>query len=101
MSTSPEKTEIQPALTPEEWRSKTATRGDVELFVHVSGPETLYALAALCLHSQPFGFTWEDVDFLQYNAARARSRHGDLIAEAFDFDGLADRIAALLPPRGP
>ena len=51
------------------------------------------ALAALCLHGQPFGFTWEDVDRLRaecYPPGRT---------PLFELMHLANRIAALLPPR--
>lgn len=65
--------------------------------VDVGLPKVRHALAALCLYGQPFGFTWDDVRFLRAEAENARKFHGDLIAESFDFDGVADRIAALLP----
>lgn len=48
------------------------------------------AAAALALFDQPAGFTWEDVDRL-----RALPESADSPALA----NLADRIAALLPPR--
>ena len=55
-----------------------------------------HALAALCLHEQPFGFTREDVELLQ-------SLDHSYLASYIDYkeDGyanLASRIEALLPP---
>lgn len=41
-------------------------------------------------------FTKEDVAFLRSEAESARKNHNPLIAEAFDFDDLADRIAQSL-----
>lgn len=64
----------------------------------------LHALAALALHGQPFGFTWEDVDLLRRAAEDAGvGLYGEEErAEAGrDFSALAARIAALLPPRNP
>lgn len=60
--------------------------------------------AALCLHGQPFGFTWEDVDRLREFARddEANDRVGDqCFGQEFQrwARELADRIAALLPPR--
>lgn len=69
--------------------------------IHGNGvdPEIRHATAALCLYGQPFGFTQEDVDFLRQQASGAEasdSRGADVGA----FTDLADRIAALLPPKG-
>lgn len=63
-------------------------------------PEDCHKLAALALHGQPFGFSHEDVGFL-------RSRcffesHGIGCGDEAGkcrYCDLADRIAALLPPR--
>lgn len=115
--------EIKPALTPEEWAGEQpAMNRDDVLIYHdppprgggcigitdrdpddpssvVILPEHRHALAALALHGQPFGFTWEDVDLLR---EEARSEYA--IPDGMGFTGqelldLADRIAALLPPR--
>lgn len=59
---------------------------DVQGYGFQSGGKNLHALAALCLHGQPFGFTWEDVRVLR------EQFHVNLLQD------LADRIAALLPP---
>lgn len=94
---------IPPALTPEEWKERTATRGQWHDAVEVTGFDTIvvvrggaesvfptparHALAALCLYQQPFGFTQEDVAML-----RSPWTHPDELAS------LAARISALLPP---
>lgn len=113
-----EATKVEPALTPEEWGGPGAVPGKVspgigrvvkagdsvglELFkpkVQAKIPEALrHALAALCLHDHPFGFTWEDVDELRREAEWCRTKSHNLgVAE--NLEDLADRIAALLPPR--
>jgi hypothetical protein len=60
-------------------------------------------VAALALHGQPFGFTWADVDAIRGAADEAEQEarpYPSGIPEArAPFDSLADRIAALLPPR--
>lgn len=63
-----------------------------------------HAGAALLLHGQPFGFTWEDVDMVRVWASELEAMY-DSIDELSAYDNwqrwksLADRIAALLPPR--
>lgn len=110
-----EGTRAEPALTDEEWLGchnlytdaadrdwfvfEEATDGQV--FVgcddHSTGthPEQRHALAALALHNQSFGFTWEDVDRLRGLEYMHLDRHEDGPTIA----SIADRIAALLPPR--
>ncbi|MSP63224.1 MAG: hypothetical protein EXR72_23365 [Myxococcales bacterium] len=66
--------------------------------MRVPGRQARHLHAALCLYGQPFGFTWEDVDGLR---ALAESLGGTIhnpesVAPLRD---LADRIAAMLPPR--
>lgn len=96
--------EIKPALTAEEWAQNAKTDhgdgirllSDAEVRIGTrevfAATKELHALAALALHGQPFGFTWNDVDIID-------------IAAACDYEGsaklcaLRDRIAALLPPR--
>jgi hypothetical protein len=113
---------IAPALTPEEWaegkKAKAFTseykgvlpfeeavhRGSAYGFAladqyettSTNDPELMHAAAALCLHGQPFGFTWEDVKMLRDNVASQGPRESAFGA----FLNLADRIAALLPPEG-
>lgn len=121
--------EIKPALTPEEWAKEEVQRftraagrfdagltSDGRLELAVGWEETgddayrvyhpiddRHALAALALHGQPFGFDWEDVDALR-NASAAVSSYAiddDQWSSSGRLDRLADRIAALLPPRKP
>lgn len=56
-----------------------------------------HCLAALCLHGQPYGFTWADVELIRYALGLVHGA-GDW-EDAKVLDSLADRIAALLPPR--
>ena len=85
---------------------------------------TRHGLAALCLYGQPYGFTWEDVDRVNtvadhFQRAIDHPPHTDdwhqsihasgLTAKEFfarqiakdvtPWRSLADRLAALLPPR--
>ena len=66
-----------------------------------------HALAALCLHGQPFGFTQYDVNCLRVVATYSRTigdaflHHPDGSSRANKLDDLADRIEALLPPKAP
>jgi hypothetical protein len=105
-------TETQPALTPEEWArwregetffggmNARRERGgimveqdsDDEVWVN---DENRAALAALALHGQPFGFTWEDVDAIRTTATYLHDGGEDQL------HAIADRIEALLPPREP
>ena len=116
---------VKPAMTAERWAhdEMSAEVGENTLFAYVSrdghrfAPGVMalgwngdqmnpldtrarHALAALALHGQDFGFTWEDVDML-----RDCSGWMDLgepwPKEASALRDLADRIAALLPPREP
>lgn len=114
------KKKVTPALTPEEWATKTRNGSDPAYFpvrtiklaeysdaegvwnsltlkgqggaVLVNHPD-LHALAALALHGQPFGFTREDVSDLLW----IRGTHPDIdLGERMT--SLANRIEALLPP---
>lgn len=107
--------DVKPALTAENWAHEEmgAEVGENTLFAYISGDgcrfppgvmavgwngdpmnpldsDARHALAALAFHGQDFGFTWEDVDALRMAAD---------ITEAGIFYDIADRIAALLPPR--
>lgn len=94
---------MKPALTREEWEAHENLLGrrlpiewepgSVKYLEH----EFRHAIAALCLYGQPFGFTREDVELLRELANDEESplwpgRYGD------EFNNLADRIEALLPP---
>lgn len=105
---------IEPALTAKEWRDleEVPVAGDPIVLRIVTTaqdtmgepkPKRLHYVAALALHSQPFGFTWEDVKRLRALANDAEARHDESI-ELTDFEEMeywnhfADRISALLPP---
>lgn len=120
-------TQVNPALTPEQWAVKHYNLKDFDSDIQVFPPdpvmgrveETLsvggccydysyhhsyhhdaarHALAALALVGQPFGFTWDDVDALH---RVVQSSVGDWTPNNSELRALdiADRIAALLPPR--
>lgn len=94
--------EINPAYDPEDWPDPTTDRlSEADAHWENAHGECMgrHQAAARALLDQPFGFTWEDVDLL---------RNG-LIYEQYEyaahtipfFNDLANRIAALLPPRQP
>jgi len=96
--------EIKAALTPEEWATEIRCAaapdfGEWEVGIaNVAAYETqrpLHAIAAACLHNQPFGFTREDVRWLRgiLKATGDTEGRGWYMA-----DSIADRIEALLPP---
>jgi hypothetical protein len=114
---------VKPALSAEEWAERRVSAGDeaVEAYctLHVGKDGRLYAaagdgrdyygkgdglvarphaLAALCLHGQPFGFTREDVRLLRNAADDYRDGENHLWPIGGGLLALADRIEALLPP---
>jgi hypothetical protein len=123
---------MKTALTPQEWEELRAGRANLEIWddphpgsgilgvedqsedaprgyarVH---PDARHALAALALHDQAFGFTWEDVDRLREAVNDIDFSHiadpeqrklmelDTRVMRAWMLD-LADRVADLLPPR--
>ena len=106
---------IGPALMPNEWanlsekpglRAVELARGilllsndeiGVEAALMTLTPRERHQAAALCLNDQACGFTWDDVDLLRTAGSRLES---DAPALKATVDDLAERIAALLPPRG-
>lgn len=100
-------TSITPALTPEQWAEVREDKlGEGDFLDSYGGEHSVrggreHALVALLLHNQPFGFTWGDVDLLRATAQYVV--RGDRLnlwgREADRLNALADRIAALLPPR--
>lgn len=111
--------DVRPALTPDEWRAGKAYRdrdenyalkighgfavevefSDDEEFQYAEvgiGGDAGHALAALALHNQPYGFTWEDVDMLR---AMPDGTGYASVDDPERFASVIDRIAALLPPR--
>jgi hypothetical protein len=105
--------EIQPALTPEQWRKQEATDRtwfiehdgvalweDGSVTVEEHGPIARHGTAALCLYGQPFGFTQEDVEMLQavHDTRVAQARAIGVAYGHPQWLRLIERIAALLPP---
>lgn len=115
--------QIQPALSSDEWKELKADRrkpnGPYEHAVYIGQygvcindeeeyegacvrESARHALAALCLHQQPYGFTQAMVDIL-----RERACLGKEVMSAVScpeevtciFCQIADRIEALLPPK--
>lgn len=112
--------EVRPALSPQEWSRNevfsygrrgpriAADEDSIEFDDGIdpqhgaSFRERRHAVGALALHGQPFGFTWADVDAIRREVSLIRSetspRMQDDPATARQ-STIADRIAALLPPR--
>ena len=118
----------KPALTPEEWTEclrdpldygrPPMMHGQFLVFAGIPEPiSRLDAMAALCLHEQPGGFTHEDVTRHRNSAKAIRvNLESQGPVGTWDFqqeeisskkrhaawhDSMADRIEALLPPEGP
>ncbi len=112
----------EPALTPEQWAARecpapgglvlcgdspdAVTIESVGMAATVSvRREGLHALTALALHGQSFGFTHRDVTALRIAARDAFRAAGDVgpmhagFELGTDLTSIADRIAALLPPK--
>lgn len=106
---------IKPALTAEEWASRVRFGTDDAILpmkrarlaeysnedgnwngltlkgeagIVCVNPPDMHAIAALALYGQPFGFTRKDVKALRHLGWPA-------------YEGIADRIEALLPPEIP
>jgi hypothetical protein len=92
---------VEPALTPEEWAFSDPVADDQ--WENAYGENMgRHAAAALALYGQPFGFTHADVDLLRGNLETCVDERGSLyLADEHEskLQDLADRIAALLPPR--
>jgi hypothetical protein len=112
---------ITPALTPGEWEAHSMNRsGRVGIFAtpgsHVSvvdeiGAEGVgipardcHALAALCLHGQPFGFTRDMAGaigaLIEIVSGQRPATVAELREHVLNADAAAARITALLPPDG-
>jgi len=98
----------EPALTAEEWRNvlplaDVEDRGQLIIGGLGEGREDFRRIAALALYGQPFGFTRDDVTAIRF-AREALERFGAAVGEplsgeiAGQYESLADRIEALLPP---
>ncbi len=101
--------EIKSALTAEEWANGRTEKGytfnRVGVDVWFGSPnetdplvmvQNRHAMAAICLHGQPFGFTREDVIALR--AMQDRINFEALDRGIPSVKDLADRIESLLPP---
>jgi len=107
---------IKNALTAEEWKPgkhgqitwKRWTGSQVEKYKmghmditndgYALNAKDQHAVAAICLHDQPFGFSWEDVEILRkipFNEAGCER----FVGYGGPYRRLADRIQALLPPK--
>jgi hypothetical protein len=94
--------EIKPALNQAEWEYVTrsdsfVSQGGIRLYLEenyrIRIDESPAKIAALALYGQPFGFTREDVELLQYVAPFCDMKE--------DYDAvmaLAAKVEALLPP---
>lgn len=107
---------LQPALTAKQWADSypfgsTLKFDKDEALLDTTGGEwgdvsiPRHALAALCLHGQPFGFAWKDVWELHSIAASIRTESDAglslpvlTLADAETLERVASRIQALLPP---
>jgi hypothetical protein len=97
---------MKPALTAEEWaKGKPGVFGwdDGSAFVDwrngTTGAEAPHAIAAVCLHGKSFGFTWDDVEMVRNAVGMIESEWGSDGNMGGPLLDVADRIAALLPPR--
>lgn len=98
--------EIRPALTPEEWQNFAPLDRTLAHFAPALAANNAHGAAALALHGQPHGFTWDDYYELIDNAHEIERDCGPpefLLPEwkqrVDALRSLAARIAALLPPR--
>jgi hypothetical protein len=101
----PNPTTITPALSEAERLINELIQAVRDAATQVSGPcgdyrEEERALRALIrtLHGQPFGFSWEDVEHLRLIAGQPEALYLG-INHGYVLRNLADRIAALLPPK--
>lgn len=99
---------VGPALTPAEWKAaRAAPGGDApslllrKLHEERGADAARHAQAALALLDRPFGFTWEDVDRCVELAVRDEEVAALQWVRQYrsGWRDLAERIAALLPPR--
>lgn len=103
---------LEPALTPELLRrfkqvqmnvADSATTDEMVVDAVLDVARTPHQLAALALHGQPFGFTWEDVDREWRMCPNTKYQEGPppvfRPCGECDHCGMVRRIAALLPSR--
>lgn len=82
---------IAPAIAPQEWAIYLGMPKLVDRLLPIG---QRHGVAALALHGQPFGFTWEDVDYIRM----ATTPPGDWRRQDDTLMRIAAKIAALLPP---
>lgn len=97
--------EVGPALAPEEWQSYAPLDRALAQHAPAVVHENPHGAAALALHGQPYGFTWDDYYELLDNAHEIEHDHGgdfmfpERRRQVDALRSIAARIAALLPPR--
>jgi hypothetical protein len=105
--------EIKPAMTAEEWEAGLVKRPTCPQLIRnddspgvfvwydqgvlIEPPDT-YALAAMCLYKQPFGFTRQDVEEIRDAARNLEEEFNSPPGSIKELRSIADRIEALLPP---
>ena len=98
--------EIEPAMTPEEWGMALAAPPGVIYGFNKQdeGWMSCHRMAAMCLYRQPFGFTREDIATLKQAIDDVSNVDvwGSVYDEQLDaLRSLLGRITALLPPEKP
>jgi hypothetical protein len=97
--------EVGPALTPEEWLNYAPLDRTLAQHAATAALENTHAAAALALHGQRYGFTWNDYWMLLDRAHELERDYGGDFMSPEDkqqvdaLRSIAARIAALLPPR--
>ena len=103
--------EIKPALTAEEWANGRTEKGytfnRVGVDVWFGSPnetdplmmvQNRHAVAAVCLHDQPFGFTREMVDAVRVLDSLNAMKWDEVKALWVLVRQMTDHVEALLPP---
>lgn len=99
------RSQIGPALTPEDWQSYAPLDRTLAHHAPARMHDNAHGAAALALHGQPYGFTWNDYEvILDTSNELEHDYDGPFMSteQQHQVDTLrsaAARIAALLPPR--
>jgi len=98
--------EVEPALTRQEWLEYAPLDRTLAHYAPAVASDNAHGAAALALHGQRYGFTWDDYYELLDNAHEVEEGYGPpefLVPERKRqvdmLRSIATRIAALLPPR--
>ncbi|MBX3451080.1 MAG: hypothetical protein KF777_16060 [Planctomycetaceae bacterium] len=98
--------DFSPALTSDQWLEYAPWDRTLAHFAPALAADNAHGAAALALHAQPYGFTWDDYDELIDTAHEIERDYGPpehLLPEPkrqiATLRSLARRIATLLPPR--